>query len=66
MLRDLDWLEDLQAALAAGELDSSPRTRLVVADLLASGRTHSPRGDHTTHMTQPRRPRPGGAVMDSR
>ena len=37
MLRDLDRLEDLQAALAAGELDASPRTRLVVADLLAAG-----------------------------
>jgi uncharacterized protein len=35
MLRDLDRLEDLQAALAAGELDSSPRTRLVAASLLA-------------------------------
>jgi glycosyltransferase A (GT-A) superfamily protein (DUF2064 family) len=35
MLRDLDRLEDLQAALAAGELDGSPRTRLVATDLLA-------------------------------
>jgi HAMP domain-containing protein len=35
-LRDLDRLEDLQAALAAGELDASPRTRLVVAELLAA------------------------------
>jgi glycosyltransferase A (GT-A) superfamily protein (DUF2064 family) len=35
MLRDLDRLEDLRAALAAGELDSSPRTRLVAASLLA-------------------------------
>ena len=35
-LRDLDQLEDLQAALAAGELDTSPHTRLVVADLLAA------------------------------
>jgi uncharacterized protein len=35
-LRDLDRLEDLQAALAAGELDACPRTRLVVADLLAA------------------------------
>jgi len=35
-LRDLDRLEDLQAALAAGELYASPRTRLVVADLLAA------------------------------
>jgi uncharacterized protein len=37
-LRDLDRLEDLRAALAAGELDASPRTRLVVADLLAASR----------------------------
>jgi rSAM/selenodomain-associated transferase 1 len=37
-LRDLDRLEDLRAALAAGELDASPRTRLVVADLLAMRR----------------------------
>jgi rSAM/selenodomain-associated transferase 1 len=36
MLRDLDRLEDLQAALAAGELQTSPRTRSVVADLLAA------------------------------
>jgi uncharacterized protein len=36
MLRDLDRLGDLQAALAAGELDASPRTRPVVADLLAA------------------------------
>jgi uncharacterized protein len=35
MLRDLDRLEDLQAALAAGELDGSPRTRRVATDLLA-------------------------------
>jgi rSAM/selenodomain-associated transferase 1 len=35
MLRDLDRLEDLRAALAAGELDGSPRTRLVAAGLLA-------------------------------
>jgi rSAM/selenodomain-associated transferase 1 len=38
MLRDLDRLEDLRAALAAGELDASPRTRRVVADLLAGSR----------------------------
>ncbi len=38
MLRDLDRLEDLRAALAAGELDGSPRTRRVVADLLAGRR----------------------------
>ena len=37
-LRDLDRLEDLQAALAAGELRACPRTRLVVADLLATSR----------------------------
>jgi uncharacterized protein len=35
MLRDLDRLEDLRVALAAGELDGSPRTRLVASDLLA-------------------------------
>jgi rSAM/selenodomain-associated transferase 1 len=35
-LRDLDRLEDLRAALAAGELDASPRTRLVAAGLLAA------------------------------
>jgi rSAM/selenodomain-associated transferase 1 len=35
MLRDLDLLEDLRAALAAGELDRSPRTRQVAAALLA-------------------------------
>jgi HAMP domain-containing protein len=35
MLRDLDRLEDLRAALAAGELDGTPRTRLVAAGLLA-------------------------------
>jgi uncharacterized protein len=34
-LRDLDRVEDLAAALAAGELDASPRTREVVAALLA-------------------------------
>jgi uncharacterized protein len=36
-LRDLDRLEDLEAALAAGELAASPRT-LAVATELASGR----------------------------
>jgi rSAM/selenodomain-associated transferase 1 len=36
LLRDLDRLEDLRAALAAGELDASPRTRLVAAGLLAA------------------------------
>jgi hypothetical protein len=35
MLRDLDRLEDLRAALAAGELDGSPRTRLAAAGLVA-------------------------------
>jgi uncharacterized protein len=39
MLRDLDRLEDLRAALVAGELDGSPRTRLVATDLL-SGHAH--------------------------
>jgi uncharacterized protein len=34
-LRDLDRVEDLAAALAAGELDACPRTREVVAALLA-------------------------------
>ncbi len=34
-LRDLDRVEDLAAALAAGELDASPRSRAVVAALLA-------------------------------
>jgi uncharacterized protein len=34
-LRDLDRLEDLRAALAAGALAGSPRTRLVATDLLA-------------------------------
>jgi hypothetical protein len=36
MLRDLDRPEDLRAALAAGELDGSPRTRLVAAALPAA------------------------------
>jgi len=35
MLRDLDRLEDLRVALAAGELDGSLRTRRVATDLLA-------------------------------
>jgi uncharacterized protein len=43
MLRDLDRLEDLRAALAAGELDASPRTRLVATDLLAVQRPPTPR-----------------------
>jgi rSAM/selenodomain-associated transferase 1 len=34
-LRDLDRVEDLAAALAAGELDASPRSRAVVTALLA-------------------------------
>jgi len=42
MLRDLDRLEDLRAALAAGELDGSPRTRLVATDLLAVRRAPTP------------------------
>lgn len=33
-LRDLDRVEDLQAALDGGELDGSPRTRQVLTDLL--------------------------------
>jgi hypothetical protein len=41
-LRDLDRLGDLQAALAAGELDASPRTRPVVADLLAAANRLAP------------------------
>ena len=36
MLRDLDRLEDLRAALASGELDGSPRTRLLAAGLPAA------------------------------
>jgi rSAM/selenodomain-associated transferase 1 len=43
LLRDLDRLEDLRAALATGELDASPRTRLVATDLLAVERQPSPR-----------------------
>jgi uncharacterized protein len=42
MLRDLDRLEDLQAALAGGELDGSPHTQLVVADLLGVQRPPTP------------------------
>jgi hypothetical protein len=34
-VRDLDRVEDLAAALAAGELDESPCTRQVAAALLA-------------------------------
>jgi glycosyltransferase A (GT-A) superfamily protein (DUF2064 family) len=34
-LRDLDRIEDLRAALDAGELAASPRTLAVAADLLA-------------------------------
>jgi hypothetical protein len=44
MLRDLVRLEDLRAALAGGELDGSPRTRLVVADLLAGRPAPTPQG----------------------
>jgi rSAM/selenodomain-associated transferase 1 len=43
MQRDLDRLEDLRDALAAGALDASPRTRLVVTDLLALRRAPTPR-----------------------
>lgn len=35
--RDLDRVEDLAAALAAGELDSSPHTRAVAAAVVARG-----------------------------
>jgi uncharacterized protein len=42
MLRDLDRPEDLRAALAAGELDRSPRTRGIVTDLLAVWRAPTP------------------------
>jgi uncharacterized protein len=43
LLRDLDRLEDLRAALATGALDASPRTRLVATDLLATRRPPAPR-----------------------
>lgn len=36
VLRDLDRVEDLEQALAAGELDGCPRTRVAVAELLAA------------------------------
>jgi hypothetical protein len=36
VLRDLDRAEDLREALAAGELDGCPRTRVAVAELLAT------------------------------
>jgi rSAM/selenodomain-associated transferase 1 len=39
-LRDLDRVEDLAAALGAGELDASPRSRAVVSALLAPVGTH--------------------------
>jgi len=44
-LRDLDRVEDLVAALAAGELDASPRTRAVVAALLDGSRSARPIGE---------------------
>jgi hypothetical protein len=37
VLRDLDRVEDLREALAAGELDGCPHTRAAVAELLAAG-----------------------------
>jgi rSAM/selenodomain-associated transferase 1 len=40
-LRDLDRVEDLRAAMAGGELDASPRTRAVVAALLAGRRARA-------------------------
>jgi uncharacterized protein len=43
VLRDLDRPEDLRAVLAAGELYTSPRTRLVVADLLADRPAPTPK-----------------------
>jgi rSAM/selenodomain-associated transferase 1 len=43
-LRDLDRVEDLVAALAAGELDASPCTRAVVAALLDGSRSARPIG----------------------
>jgi glycosyltransferase A (GT-A) superfamily protein (DUF2064 family) len=37
-LRDLDRVEDLAAALAAGELGSAPATLAATTDLLAAAR----------------------------
>ncbi len=41
VLRDLDRAEDLREALAAGELDGCPHTRVAVAELLATAGTVS-------------------------
>jgi uncharacterized protein len=41
VLRDLDRVEDLREALAAGELDGCPHTRVAVAELLATAGTVS-------------------------
>jgi glycosyltransferase A (GT-A) superfamily protein (DUF2064 family) len=41
-LRDLDRVEDLAAALAAGELDAAPATHAAAAELLATGRAVVP------------------------
>jgi uncharacterized protein len=41
-LRDLDRVEDLAAALAAGDLDAAPATLAVASDLLASARAAVP------------------------
>ena len=41
VLRDLDRVEDLRQALAAGELDGCPHTRVAVAELLAAAGTVS-------------------------
>jgi glycosyltransferase A (GT-A) superfamily protein (DUF2064 family) len=39
VLRDLDRVEDLEQALAAGELDGCPHTRTAVAELLTRAGT---------------------------
>jgi uncharacterized protein len=41
-LRDLDRVEDLAAALGAGELDAAPATHAAAAELLATGRAVVP------------------------
>jgi len=41
VLRDLDRAEDLREALAVGELDGCPHTRVAVAELLANAGTVS-------------------------
>jgi glycosyltransferase A (GT-A) superfamily protein (DUF2064 family) len=41
-LRDLDRVEDLAAALAAGELDAAPATLAAATELFASARTAVP------------------------